>query len=65
MKVLLGFALAVAIMLIALATRRYLAWRDSRLTKIRIRERLSEVETDELLDELSTRNDLNEKRQQR
>ena len=38
--------------------QRYLAWRDQRLAKVRVRDQLHEVETPELIDELSKRDDL-------
>ncbi len=38
--------------------RRWLTARDRRLTKVRVRESLHEVDTPELIDELSKREDL-------
>ena len=57
--VLLG--LVVGFPLGILATRlvsRYLTWRDARLVRVRVHEKLHEVETPELLNELSKRDDL-------
>ena len=42
--------------------RRYLAWRDTRVLKVRIQENLHEVRTDTLIEELSEREDLTETR---
>ena len=45
--------------------RKYLAWRDTRVLRIRVQENLHEVHTDTLIDELSEREDLTETRRNR
>lgn len=63
MFVLLGFVPGVFIGAgLSLLIRRYLAWRDDRvrtsLSKIRVSEVLEEAPTPDLLEELSTRDDI-------
>jgi len=38
--------------------RKYIAWRDSHVLRIRVQENLHEVHTDTLIEELSEREDL-------
>ena len=62
--VLFGFACGVPIGALAYyAVRRYLHWRDSRvkreLAKATVRASIEAAPTDDLLEELSTRDDLN------
>jgi len=44
--------------LATIAIQRYLAYRDSRIVKVRVQDALEDAPTPDLLDELSTRDDL-------
>lgn len=62
------FGMLIGIPLGALGShlvRKYLAWRDTRVLRIRVQENLHKVHTDTLIDELSEREDLTETRRNR
>lgn len=57
--ILIGIAIGMVLGVVGShLVRKYLSWRDRRLVRVRIKENLDKVDTDELLEELSGRDDL-------